>query len=493
MTELARKGAVNETRSQPKLTIATVFGCALFAALWTIYPFARSTFRLQVGYNEGWNIYTTQRLVHHLQLYPEAYGWQSVNYPILSFALLALLHRLTHEYLFTARVVSLLSLLASCTLCGILVRQLSGSRLAAILSAFLCLGIFSTDADQYVGMDDPQLLAQTFFLLALSVYLRDRRSLSNLALTAALVVFAASIKHNMLEFPLAILCDLSLLSWRRALWFTACASAFASFSLALNLHFGGPYFLAQLLAPRVYDLPHGLQAVALGVLLPLIAPLALAIVVAAKLRIDPRRRIAALLLAFSLLIGTLFAGGRGVSTNTYFGTMIAISLLLGLFLSDLEGTAWTWMNYRILKYTPQILFAWLLVPAGCNGLLNLAHLLGQLGERQRRFTQETAFLKQQPSPQLCEDLLLCFYAGQPYLYDPFNATRLIQTRKLDPQPFLQKLNQGSFGIIQLDQHEPDDTSQADRFPASFRTAIAHHYHPVLTTPEAVFYEPNTSP
>ncbi len=478
-------------RSHPTLNKITVFCCALFAALWATYPFARCAFRLQVGYNEGWNIYTTQRLVHHLPLYPVAYGWQSVNYPILSFYLLALLHRLTHEYLFTARILSLLSLLASCLLCAILVRQLSGTKPAAILSAFFCLGLFCTDADRYVGMDDPQLLAQTFFLLSLSLYLRDRRSLSNLTLVAALLVFAASIKHNALEFPLAILFDLILLSWRRTLWFTACETAFATLSLALNLHFGGPYFLTQLLAPRAYDLRHGLHAVTLGVLLPLIGPLVLALIVATKLSLHPHRRIASLLLALSLVLGTLFAGGRGVSTNTYFGAFIAISILLGLFLSDLTTKAWTWTTYPVSKYTPQILFAWLLVPAGCNGLLNPINLLRQSAEREKRFAQQIAFLKQQPSPQICEDLLLCFYAGQPYLYDPFNATRLIQAHKLDPQPFLNSLNQGSFGVIELEQHELDDTSQADRFPAAFLAAIANDYHLAFTTPEAIFFVPNT--
>ena len=144
-----------KTQPRPVLTALAVVSCSVFAAIWAIYPFARSAFRLQIGYNEGWNVYSTQRLVNHLQLYPEAYGWQTVNYPMLSFALMAFLHRFTHEYLFTARFVSLLSLLACCGLCGTVVRQLSGSKRATLISAFSCLGVFCTDAYLYVGMDDP--------------------------------------------------------------------------------------------------------------------------------------------------------------------------------------------------------------------------------------------------------------------------------------------------------------------------------------------------
>ncbi len=480
-------------KTQPRqvLSSLTMMSCAVFAAIWAIYPFARSAFRLQVGYNEGWNVYSTQRLVNHLQLYPEAYGWQTVNYPILSFALMAFLHRFTHEYLFTARFVSLVSLLACCALCGIIVRQLSGSKRAALLSACFCLGVFCTNADLYVGMDDPQLLAHAFFLGGFALYLRNRRSLAAISLTGAMFVFAGSIKHNPIDFPLAVLCDLLFLSWRRAIWFAICGIAFTALSVALNIYFGGPYFLAQMLSPRAYNFIHGFHSVTLGVLLPLIGPLAAAIAFAWTMRQDPVRRIAAFLLALSLLVGTFFAGGSGVSTNTYFSAMVALCIVLGLLLSDLEKKEWPWMSHSVALYIPWFTFIWLFIPAGCNGILNPVSMLRRTVERQRQFDQEVSFLKRQPSPQLCEDLLLCFYAGQPYVYDPFNATRLMHFGKLNPQLFLSRINQDAFGVIELEQHEADDTSQADRFSRSFLMAIAQHYHPVLTNPEAVFYKPNT--
>ncbi len=466
-------------------------GCVTFSTVWAIYPFARSAFRLQVGYNEGWNIYSTKRLVDHLPLYPEAYGWQTVNYPMLSFSLLAFLHRFTHDYLFTARLVSLLSLLACCVLCGMVVRQISGMTRAAILSAFFCLGVFCTDADLYVGMDDPQLLAQAFFLTGFAIYLRNRRSSMAVLLAAACCVLAGSIKHNAIDFPLAILCDLAILSCRRALWFATCGTAFSVLSLALNIHFGGPYFVTQLLAPRTYDFHHGFHAVTLGVLLPLVGLLALAVRFAWTMSGDPMRRILALLLAFSLLVGTLFAGGSGVSTNTYFSAMFALVLVTGIFFSDLEEKGWAWTKSPPARYVPGLVFVWLLVPAACNDVINPVSMLRLTVERQRHFDQEVSFLKQQPSPQICEDLLLCFYAGQPYLYDPFNATRLVQLGKLNPRIFQGKLDHGEFGAIELEQHQAEDTSQADRFPESFLSAIAEHYQPVMTTPDAVLYLPKT--
>lgn len=471
------------------LATPTVVLCAVFVAIWAIYPFARSAYRLQVNYNEGWNVYSAEHVVHHLRLYPEAYGWQTVNYPILSFYFMAFLHRFTHEYLFTARLVSLLSLVACCALCGMIVRQLSGSKRAALLSAFFCLGVFCTSANLYVGMDDPQLLAQVFFLTGLVVYLSSRRNLLAIFLAATFFVFAGSIKHNPIDFPLAVLCDLALLSWRRALWFCACGAVLTGLSIALNLHFGGPYFFAHVLSPRVYSFEHGLYAVALGVLLPLIGPLALAIAFTWTVRWNRSRVIVALLLAWSLLIGTLFAGGSGVSTSTYFSALIAISIAIGLLLSDLEEAKWSWTYHPLARCFPHLIFLWLLISAACNDVINPIQMLRQTAARQRDFDREVAFLKLQPSPQLCEDLLVCFYAGQPYVYDPFNATQLIKLGKLNPAPFLSKLNASGFGAIELARHSGDDTSQADRFPQLFLDSIAKHYDPVLTTSNAILYKP----
>ena len=70
-----------------------------------------------------------------------------------------------------------------------------------------------------------------------------------LALSALLFVLAVSIKHNPIEFPLAVLLDLLLVAPRRALWFCACGMILLAASVGLHLHYGGPYFLDAMLAP----------------------------------------------------------------------------------------------------------------------------------------------------------------------------------------------------------------------------------------------------
>jgi hypothetical protein len=465
-----------------------VLGCVAFALLTAIYPFARSAFRIQVDYNEGWNIYNAERLVSHQLLYPVPYGWQMVNYPILSFSLLAFLHRFTHEYLFTARVVSLLSLLAGCLLVAAIVRRLGGSQRASLLAGFFCLAMFCTSADSYVGMDDPQLLAQVFFLLGLLVYVRWRTSLGAIAAAAALFVFAGSIKHNPLDFPLAVLLDLAIVSWRRTLWFSAWGLILAGVSFALNIHFGGPYFVSEMLAPRVFTMAKLMDSM-IDTLGPLLGPVSVAIAAAWTMRHDPRRRIAALLLGTSLVVGSAFSGGAGVWVNTFFSAMVATAIVLGLFLGDLERGCWGWRYKPFATWLPGMLFLWLVIPAMVAGSANPVRMLRKTAEDQRRFDQETAFLKQHPSPQICESLLLCYSAGQPYIYDPFNATRLVHFGKLDPQPMVNDLRSLRYGAIELDQHETGDPAQSERFPTAVISAIHQYYQPALSDEDVTIYVP----
>jgi hypothetical protein len=470
--------------------------CVLLALLTAVYPVTRAFFRVEVDYNEGWNIFNAQRLVNHLPLYPVAYGWETVNYPMLWFALLAWLHHVTNDYLFTARLISLVALAGCCTLVGAIVRHLSGSRRAAILSGFLCLGLFCTNANEYVGMDDPQLLADFFFLLAFYLFLRTRRSYAAVAGVAALFVLAGNIKHNPIDFPLAILIDLAILSWRRALWFAVCGIALAAASVVLNTHFGGPYFVTEMLAPRSYSFEKLGDYVIAG-LGPLLIPSLAAIVAAVLFLRNPSRRVASILCLASLVVGSLFAGGIGVSVNTFFSFMFSIAIMFGLVVADLDLGRWAWASKRLFDiplriYAVPIFFAWLVIPAMVAKVANPIWDLEDTAAAQRRFDHEVAILRDKPGPVVCESLLRCYFAGKPYVYDPFNATRLIDLHKLDPTPVLQALRSGAISAVQLDQ-SPDIRTETERFPSPMIAAIRQNYQPAHTDEDVVIYVPKPTP
>ena len=447
------------TPSQPPLPgqvpRRVFFACILFTLIAAIYPFARAAFRVEVDYNEGWNIYNAARVAHHQFIYPVAYGWQTVNYPMLSFAVMAALHHFTNDYLFTARVVSLLSLLGCCVLVGLIVYCLAGTHKPAMTAAFLagllCLAVFCTNADPYVGMDDPQLFADFFFLLAFFLYLRDRTNLAAITVSAALFVVAGNIKHNPIDFPLTVLIDLALLNGvrgiPRALWFAFVGITLAALSIYLNIHFGGPSFVTVMLAPRSWTL-HKVFGSIEDCLGRLLIPMLFATIAAATMLRDPKRRIAGTLFFAGLLVGAFFGGGLGVFINTFFTCIFAMAIVLGLVAADLLQGRYSWADHRIFKlslrtYFVPTLFAWMIIPAIVAGIWNPIAMVRQTANSQREFDTEVAFLKQRSAPVLCESLLQCYAAGQPYVYDPFNSTpphRFPQARR---QPRGQRVKCGS--------------------------------------------------
>ncbi len=468
-----------ETRSQKSVT-RTQLGAALtFALLVAAYPCARACYLAEVSYNEGWNVYNSSLLTRHQLLYPVRYGWTSVNYPMLWFVLLAQLHRLTHDTLFTARCLSLLGLLACCALCGAIVRTLGASARAAWLTGLFSLALFAAAADQYIGMADPQLFALAFFLAALWLYVERRDQPLALAAVALLFVLGGSIKHNPVDIPLAVFVDLCVLAPRRAAWFATCGLCFTGLSLWLNLHYGGPFFVTQLLAPRGYSVGKAVEQAGI-VLGPLLLPLAVAVFTAFRFRQDPTRRIAAILLATSLAFGLYFSGGSGVAVNAFVSIFLAIVMLCGLTfeaMPQLRPALFAWL-----------LIPWLLVPRLATGDWNPFARLAETRAAAQRFSQETALLRSLPGPALCESLLLCAYADKPYLYDPFNATRLVALHKLDPAPMLDAIHHQRFAAVQFNAPLADER-HSERFDPALIEAIAESYQLHSATPDGELYTP----
>jgi len=471
-----------------------------------IVPFTRAFFHLEVGYNEGWNIYNAMAVSNHQPLYPAGFGWTTVNYPMLSFAIFAQLHRVTHDYLFTARVVSLLSVIACGVLVACIVRTLGASRRSATLAGLFCFAIFCAHASFYVGMDDPQLLAHVFFLLAVLVFLRNRSSLLAIAAAAFLFVIAGNIKQNPIDFPIAVLVELLLVSLPRALWFSFVGLILTAVAVLLNLHFGGPNFLGEFLAPRGYSIGHLLDQCLL-VLGPIIPCLAVGLYTAITLPREGNRRIALLLLASSFVVSLGFSGGNGVADNAFFSFLIALCIILGLFfdrslpLTPEPGTRF-FSVAGLSAAAPVLLFVSLGIPLILSGNWNPIGSLHEVVNAQSRFEQDVAFLQAHPGPALCESLLECNFAGKPYVYDPFNATRFIHLHKLDPNPLIQQLNSHRFSVIQT--HDPlplEDSYNSERWDAAIRAAIEANYHSALDRrephreplTEALLYIPNESP
>jgi len=219
-------------------------------------------------------------------------------------------------------------------------------------------------------------------------------------------------------------------------------------------------------------------------------PGVLALGLAIVYRNHPKRRIVSLYLPVPCLRPPLW-GGNGVTMNVLFGGMLSQAMLLGLFLDDLQSAVKCppWLSTA----APMFLFVWLAIPLAFSGNWRPFHALAEARAAQQRFVQETEFLAAQPGPALCESLLRCYYAQKPYVYDPFNATRLIHLGKLDPQVIAAEIERQEFGAVQLDKPIANEylflPGRSDlslqSFAPSSKTML-----PVLENEDGVIYTPN---
>ncbi|MGA9528720.1 MAG: hypothetical protein WBS24_11440 [Terriglobales bacterium] len=463
--------------------------CIVFALYTAVVPVGRAFLRLQVTYNEGWNVYNAAIIANHGTLYPTAYGWTSVNYPALSFYVIAGLGRFTHDFLFTARALSVLSTVLCSLFVGLIVWRLAPKFLPAALASAYCFAFFCAVAERYVGLDDPQMFAQVFLLAGLFVYVCYRGRLGALIAVALLLTIGANIKHILIEFPLAILLDLLFISRRRALQFCLIGGALAALSVVLNIHFGGPGFLPAIFAAREYSFAHLVDTLA-DVYQPMVVPSVLALGLAIVYRTHPERRIVSLLFGCSVLTAVAFGGGSGVWMNVLFGGILAQAMLLGFFFGDFPN--WVERPSWLALAAPTLVFVWLVIPLGLSGNWRPLRAMSEARAEQQRFQEETDILTAQPGPALCESLLRCYYAHKPYVYDPFNATRMIRLGKLDAQVMAAKIQRQEFGAIQLDRPLQRETGYPgrSRFAPDILRAIEQNYLPVAENEDGVIYTPN---
>jgi hypothetical protein len=477
----------NRIALNPGSVLLIVFCIAI--VLWSAaYPFGRVFLLTPFDYNEGWNVFNAQKAAEHKLLYPAGATWSFVNYPALSFHLVAALGRFTKGFLFAGRLLSLAGLCLSGILSGMIVWQATRRKMAAYLTWLFVIAMFCANDTYYVGMDDPQMLAQAFFLAGIYVYLRGDQKARSLDLTALLFVVGGNIKHNLIEFPLAVLFDLLLTSPRRALRFAVGGLLMTILSVALTIYFDGPGYVASLLSPRSYLASQVFAGVGQSLLTTLL-PTAAALWMVPRCWNDARQRVLVLLFLFAVAVDTYFSGGEGVDINIFFGYTLAVALLTGVFwaqMPELPAQALR-TNATYLSF-----FAFLLMVPIFRKDAWPGRDLAKDRAGAQRFATEVAFLRRHPGPAVCEELLECYYAGKSYLYDPFNAMRLVERGRLDPGVMVNQVKSGRYAAVQM-YSEPEQLANGEEsggfFPSPVLKAIVADYKIGLENEDGVIYVP----
>jgi hypothetical protein len=486
---LSSRGTFSIAEALVWITLAILLA---FSLVTLVYPMARAFYRFEINYNEGWNLYVTHAAMQHRGLYPAMRtSTPAVSYPFLSFYLVGFVSHFTGDYLLTGRLISLVALLVSCVLVGLTVKKLTGGWGPAVFGGVFCLGLFCARMPNYVGMDDPQMLAHPFFLFGLWLYLQAPPSTIRIAGITTLFILGGNIKHNLLPAPLSVLSDFFTTSLSKAVRFMAFGVLFLALSIVVNMLVGGPSFISNMLSPRPYSLV-GVRDGFFG----FYSPLGLSLAVSAFWSIWQLQNRQARVISFyffsSLLIGAAFAGGAGVNANTFFDNFFAMSIIMGACLDSLwkapvpslgKGGRWRFL-VPVLLYSTVIM---VYVPRS----VDIPKLLSELPLRGRMFDQEVSFLVAQPGPAICESLILCYDAGKPYTVNPYGLGIRARLRGGNNNGLVSRIAAKKYGAIQTET--PVTQKPSARFPDDVLDAIDRYYVEALKGPNCHIYVPRVEP
>ena len=465
------------------ITLVALFA---FSLLTFYYPMVRAFYRFEINYNEGWNVYVTQAAMQHRAIYPRPHSGLAAGYPFLSFYLVGYLSHLVGDYLLTGRLISLLAFLTSCALVGLIVKKLTGSWESAVFASVFSLGLFCSRMPDYVGMDDPQMLAHTFFLFGLWLYLGTPPSTLRIAGITSLFVLGGTIKHNLLPAPISVLSDLFATSLGKAVRFMIFGAIFLALAIAVNMLVGGPYFIFRMLASRPYGLAKVRNTFAFFYV-PLLLPLTISTFWSLWQLHNRKARVIAFYFFSSLFVGVAFGGGTGVAANTFFDNLFAMSIITGACLDSLWKAPIPSLGKggRLRFLVPVFLYScvfFMFYPGGDT----LPKILAQLPERQRAFEFQASFLAAQPGPAICEKMILCYEAGKPYVVDPF-VVRLRDRKGEGNSDLLNRITGRKLAAIQTDN--PVSQRPSERFPDDVLDAIDRYYVEAVTAPDCHIYVP----
>jgi hypothetical protein len=478
---VARSAPAQQSSPAP---LALLVLTAALAAIHLALPVVSLPWLATRNYNEGWNAYHAEAVLSERPLYPEPAELFPNNYPPLSFAVSALAGRVLPDPLRAGRVLSMLAFLGLIVEIGWIARHVTGSLGLGVFAGLGFAAWMAAAFGEYVGMNDPQLMAHALMLGGL-VLVRGGRSPARLSGAALLMGLGGLVKHNLIALPFAVTLWLFGRD-RRAFghWLAASAGVVGVALVALWWIHGASLF-ASVLGPRTTSLEIAAR-VSAEWLRSLAAPLAVGLLAAQEAWRDRDERLLALYAGLALVIGFGFTAGEGVSYNAYFDLLIALALLGPFLLSRVAALVPS--GARVIP-TGALALALLVDPLieAPHTLIGLPRRLEEGAQLETATREDVSYLASRDGPALCEMLALCFWAGKPVGVDLFNSQQLFRAGLADEDALLARIARGEFAVIQLDGFSAvrDD----ERVSGQLSRALQLHYVIDRVSANGVFLRP----
>jgi hypothetical protein len=456
-------------RAVPLLIVAVL---AAFCAAGLARVMAILFLHVPLDPNEGWNAYHAAAAMGGT-LYPGPQSYMVNNYPPLSFYLVGALGRLLGDMIVAGRIVSLLALTGLAAGIYAAARRMACAHWQAAFAALFFVAGMLVFTD-YVGMDDPQLLAHAVAAAGFILLLREPRSTAVLAAAALLFALAFFVKHNVIAMALTMTVWLALRERNSAMRLAIFGLCFLMAGLAVFRLAYGSGLLSHLLSARSYSLEQlwtELKAwLGWG-----IVPLAGLAVLGVKRWCDPHVRLCAICAGVGLVLGVGFSGGAGVDVNAMFDADIAVALGTALALNRLlDG---------LRGAVAAAAFAAPVLIAASSGMADTDDWLHPMRDEALQSRTDIVFLAARPGPVLCETLSFCYWAHKPATVDVFNTGQAFETGVRSDAELVRMIEARRFAAIQFD---PDSS---DPLGDNVRRAMERRYRLDHADDYGAFYVP----
>ena len=418
----------------------TAFLC--FAGLWRVMVLI--AVHIPLDPNEGWNAYHAASAMAGGPLYPPSSSFMINNYPPLSFYVVGAVGRVLGDNIIAGRIVSLLSLaVVSFGLFKIAIRMGCQKFEALFASSLLVAGLLVfTD---YVGMNDPQILAHAIAVMGFLLMLRDPVRTRNLAAAALLFVLAAFVKHNVIVMAMSVTAWLAVADWRSAMRLAAFGLFFAVLGLVLFYLCYDRSLLTLLQSARSYAWENLREGLGNWLRWSAVSLVGMVVLFVIRGR-DKYVRLCAIYAVFGILLGVLFLGGSGVDANVLFDADIALALGGALLLNRLNSqprAAFAAVAYVL----PMLAAIGMTVDESWHGGNFWLHPM----QAEAIVAQEDIrFLAARKGPGLCEMLSFCYWAHKPASVDVFNVGQQFETGARSDRLLTEQIEARQFAVIQFD-------------------------------------------
>ena len=407
-----------------KLIGGAVFFLSCIVFLSFVWPCYRAFLPIMVNTNEGWNAFFSDAAMGKMPLYPSLDKLITNNYPPLSFYVVGGFGKILGDPILAGRILSLLAIIIIAFCIGKIVRQFGGSLQAAVVGSAYFIGTMCLSFRWYVGVNDPQLLAQAIMIIVFFLFLRAMERDANYWLPLLIMVIAGFFKHNIITLPLSAM--LGLVLWRR--WRALRFSLFFSLVLAvigLACCYGcyGADFSNNFLTPRSWMLEKASDA--LGDLYSLWIGIFLWLLIAWRERQQKSVQLITIMMIMALVVGFLQRLGSGVFVNAQFDLVIAVAIAMGLGFQLLSKKE-SWQLVWIFLLTGPFLFS--------SNLYSFTQIFSSSGraaikQEEQEMNQLIEEVSTSPVDVFCESYIT-YRAGKPFVVDAFNVEERIKAKKL---------------------------------------------------------------